>query len=348
MKNIKSKTILTFTIITIALFINGCSQKTQIKAIKSGKVLDNNIKYIGVSTFKNDNVSQSSQIDSAISSVSIDGKKYFNLVDRKNIKRVMYEKRLNDSGLVDLVNNNSSTGLTEMKSLVTGNIDINSISTLEFQEERTDFNTCIESYERKGKTYCKEYRKYKVNCQTNQYNLQTKIKIIKIENSSTLFAKTYKTKSAYKHCSDDKNILPNKRSENTRLAGIVANKLILDIAPSYIYFNATLLDDLDIELNDKQENIFDNSLTMIKHKRIKKANQMLSKLNNQLNQKSFVVLYNLAITYESLGDIQKAYQLLEKAENISLEVGDIIEEISIAIRRVKNNLIEKQKVLRQI
>lgn len=343
------KNILTFSIIIIiALFINGCSQKTQIKAIKSGKILDNNIKYIGVSNFKNDNVSQSSQIDSAISSVSINGKKYFNLVDRKNIKKVMSEKRLNDSGLVDLVNSNSSTGLTQMKSLVTGDININSISTLKFQEERTDFTTCIESYKKKGKTYCKKYKKYQVNCQTNQYNLQTKIKIIKIEYSSTLFAKTYKTKSNYTHCSDDKNILPNKRTENTRLAGIIANKLILDIAPSYIYFNVTLLDDVDIELNDKQKHIFKNALTMIKQKRIKKANQMLSKLNNQLNQKSFVVLYDLAITYESLGDIQKAYQLLEKAENISLESGDMIEEISIAIKRVKKNIVEKQKVLRFI
>jgi len=348
MSNIKTKIFITFNIILISLFISGCSQKTQIKAIKSGKVLDNDIKYIGVSTFKNDNISQSSQIDSAISGVSIQGKKYFNLVDRKNIKKVMSEKSLNDSGLVNLVNNNSTIGLKQMKALVTGDINLNSISSLKFKEERTDFDTCIKTYEKKGKTYCKEYKKYKVNCQSNQYDLQTKVKIIKIEDSSTLFAKTYKESSKHKHCSDDKNILPTKKSENSRLAGVIANRFILDIAPSYRYFNVVLLDDLDIDVTTRQENIFENSLKMIKYKRVKKANEMLLKLNNEVGEKSFVILYNLAIMQESLGNIQKAYQLLEKAENISLEKGDIIEEVSIAIKRVQNNLIEKEKVLKQM
>jgi hypothetical protein len=333
------------TLSLISFLFVGCSQKIQIKAIKSAKVNDSFIKNIGVSSFKNDYISQASQIDSAISNVIIDGKKYFNLIDRKYIYQVISEKKLNDSGLVDLINDNNSEGLSQMEVLLVGEVNLDTVSSSKFVEERTDYTTCKKQYTNKGKTYCIQYRNYNISCKANLYNVKTKIKLIKISNATTIFANTYDETITYKHCLDDKNILPNKKKVNSDLAQKIANRVIKDIAPYYVYFEVSLLDDIDIQLKDKEAKLFDNALTLIrKHKRIRKANEILTKLNNRLKGRSYVTLYNLSITEESLGNLDKAYNLIKKAENIALKKDKIIKEIIIAIKRIENSIEERKKV----
>jgi len=165
MKNIINNKLLTLNILVIlllGLFFSGCSQKIQIRAIKSAKVATHSIKHIGVSPFKNDDISQSSQIDSAIANVSISGKKYFTLIDRDNIDKIMSEKKLNDSGLVDLLSNDSVSGLSQMQALLTGEVNISDMTSSHVRETRTDYDTCIKHYMRKGKEYCSKYKKYNV------------------------------------------------------------------------------------------------------------------------------------------------------------------------------------------
>jgi hypothetical protein len=335
-------------VLIIGFLLTGCAQKIELKAIKSAKVTDSSIKNIGVSSFKNDFVSQSVQIDSAISNVRVNDKKYFTLVDKKHINKILQEQKLNDSGLVNLINTNISNGLSQIETLVVGAVIVDDLSTSFFKESRTDYDRCIKTYTSKGKTYCEQYRKYNVSCQSNKYNIKTKIKLIKVNDAKIIFADTYTASSKYKHCSDDNYTLPNQKTENSRLAQTIANKLVKDIAPSYVYFTVTLLDDIDVNLTEKQEILFENALEMIEYKRINKANQFLVDLNKQLNSKSYVVLYNLAITEESLGNIEKAYVLLKLAEDISLKTEGIVEEIVMYIYEIENNLSEKIKVKKQL
>jgi tetratricopeptide (TPR) repeat protein len=90
--------------------------------------------------------------------------------------------------------------------------------------------------------------------------------------------------------------------------------------------------------------MFDLALKLIEQKRISKANQLLSNLNKQIHNNSYVVLYDLAITAEALGDLQKAYSLLKNAEDIAISKNKLIKEISSSIQRVKNNIDQINKV----
>ena len=147
--------------VLLVIISTGCAQKVQIKALKSAEISDGAIKNIAVLPFNNDTVSQSIKIDSALSSVTINGEKYFNVIDRVNLEKIMAEKKLNDSGLVDLIHNNPTIGLQEIKTIVTGEIALNDVQQSNYLEERTDYQTCIEMVTQKdGKSYCKAYRKY--------------------------------------------------------------------------------------------------------------------------------------------------------------------------------------------
>lgn len=90
--------------ILLIFFGSGCAQKIQLKAIKSAEISDGAIKNIGVLPFANDTISQSVKIDSALNHATINGEKYFNVIDRVHLEKIMVEKKLNDSGLVDLIN----------------------------------------------------------------------------------------------------------------------------------------------------------------------------------------------------------------------------------------------------
>ena len=335
-------------VLLVSVLFQACSLKTKIKALKAAKVTDTSIRHIGINEFQNDTISQSWQINSALSSVIINNQKYFTIVNRKDITKILEEKRLNDSGLVDLVKDESSVGLSQMQSLLSGKIILNDLSSSSFYEKRTNYKRCIKTSSRKGKKYCTKYASYNVRCKLNKYTLKTNILLSKISNSKIIFTNTYTKTIQLKHCSDDNTILESKKSINSKLAKLIANDIVIDIAPSYIYFNVVLLESTDIELSSSQKAKFKIALKMIDLNRINKAYKLLYKLNKQLNNSSYVVLYDLAITQESLGNIEQAYKLYKKAEDIAINKDKVIDEISIAIQRVSKNIKQLYKVKKQL
>lgn len=344
----KNRILNIFTLFILTLFLSACSQKITIEAIKAGQVSDRSIKNIAVSPFSNDNVGQAEQIDSQLSNVQINNNKYFNVIDRKNLKKILDEKKLNDSGLVDLVSNSVNTGLKEIETLVTGTVITSNMSTTYFTEIRTDFTRCVRYIKTKdGKTVCDRFRTYDVSCKANTYNVQTKIKLTKIADASTIFSKTYGASDKISHCEDEYNIIPSKREVNTKLAGTIAKNLVLDIAPSYRYFEVEVLDDLDIDLTKSQEKKFENALKMMELKRNQKANELLKELNIQTSQRSYIILYNYGLSLEALGNPKEALEIYKKAEDISLSTEGVVKEISHALIRTKINIKEINKYNKQ-
>lgn len=332
----------------LLIFITGCAQKTQIRAIKAAQVTDKAIKNIGVLPFKSDKIAQSSQIDSAISNVKINDKNYFNLIDRNNISRIMEEKKLNDSGLVKLIKGNRTEGLAQIETLVTGKVNVSDLATSNYLESRTDYDTCVRTaYTKKGVSYCAKYRTYNVKCKANTYSVNTKVKLIKVSNSKTIFTKNYSASDKVKKCIDQNIVLPTKRDHNTKLAANIAMQLVKDIAPSYVYFTAELMDDPDIDYTEIQKGLLKTSLALIENKRLEKAKKLLKKLNKLTNFKSYVALYNYGIVNEALGNVEEALNLFKKAEDISL-MTKVEENIAIAIIRAEKNLIELQKSNKQL
>ena len=333
----------------LLVIVTGCAQKTTIKAIKAAKVSDKAIKNIGVLPFESDNIAQSSQLDSAISNLQINEKPYFNLIDRNNLKKVMSEKKLNDSGLVNLIKKNRDKGLSQIETLVTGKVNVSDVASSKYLESRTDYSRCVRyGYYKSGKRYCAAYRKYNVSCTAQTYTVNTKVKLIKISNAGTLFTNNYSASSKLSKCIDQNKVLPTKRAQNTVLAADIAKQVLKDIAPSYVYFKVVLLDDADIKYSKKDKLLLKSSLALIKGKRIKKANKLLQKLAKHTKNKSYVALYDLAVTEEALGNVKGALDLYKQAEDIALDVGKTLEEISQGIIRAEKNLAELNKANKQI
>ena len=190
--------------IFIAIFFSGCANKISIKEVKAGQIGDNSVRNIAIAKFKKDYVAQSYQIESILSRIKFDGKRYFNILDRKNLNMIMKEQKLNDSGLVD-IQNSTENGLTSVQSILTGIVDYSTVTSNRYKVKRTNYDRCLE-YEKgkKSKQYCVKFATYKVACKSYNYSVQTNIRLVKVDSSKILFSKTYNRSAKKYHCHSER------------------------------------------------------------------------------------------------------------------------------------------------
>ena len=337
---------LIYSLVIILLF-SACSSKITIKAIKPSVVSDKDIKDISIEKFTNDNISLAVNIESNMDKVIFNDKKYFNIVNRQNIDTILKEQKLQDSGLVN-TKEHTFSGLANVSSIMTGKINSTNYSTTSFYEKRTNYNRCAEyKVSKKGKKYCSRYVKYNVRCSSYDYVVDATISITKVSNSTLIYKENYSKNLTIKSCSDDSIIVPEPTTMYERISRNIANSFVLKVAPTYTYFSATIIDDEDIDYTTAQERLLKNGLKMIELNYIKKANDIFKELVVSTKYQSSTALYNLALTEESLDNLEEALKLYEKAQKISL-ANDINEDIILAVIRVTKTLKDKQKAMELI
>ncbi len=331
----------------ILLVFTACSQKTTIKALKPSIVEDNAIKKISIERIKNDDISLSSNIQSKMNNVVFNNKKYFTIINRSQSSNILKEQKLQDSGLVNL-SRNKQFGLGEVESILSGSINAKQYDKKEFYEKRTNYNKCIQ-YEinKDNKKQCSKFQTYNAICSDNIYTIRAFLSITKLENASLLYSHNFNKQKVLKDCNDYNKELPPPHSIYSILSNEIANDFLREISPSYQYFTVVLIEDEDIDYNNTEERILENSLKLIELNHLQKAKRLLNKLVLSTRSKSSTALYNLGVVNEGLGALDEAYIFYKKAESITL-VNDLDENILNAVKRIEKSLINNKKAMWQI
>lgn len=331
----------------IALLFSACSQKITVKALIPAPVGDKDIKNLSIDRFQNDDIALSHSINSKMADVKFDGKSYFNIVNREDTQKILDEQKLQDTGLV---NNNglNEYGLSDISSIISGKVNSKTYTKRSYFEQRTDYSTCVEYRVTKdNKKYCYAYRQYTVSCDMHSYSVSANIKITRVSNSDIIFSRTFLKSTDKRRCSDSAKALSSKQSVYELLAGSIAKEFVSFISPSYKYLSLTLIDDEDIDYTDAQEKMLENALKLIELKDIVSANELLKKLVNSTASQSSTALYDLGVTYEYLGDLEKAFEVYQKAKNITMQ-NDLDENIINAVNRIKRSIADSKLAKKQI
>ncbi|MEA1915786.1 MAG: hypothetical protein U9N30_10805, partial [Campylobacterota bacterium] len=246
---------------SIVVVFTACTPKITVKTLNAPKVIDINTKQMAIVTFNNDNAGQTQAIESQLNSVYFNGIKYYTLINQHNIDTIIHEKKLNNQDGFRLY-----SGSTEAKSILTGQIDFNTTSYTKYHKEIKDYDYCLrfkgdkkdrqypkQIHEKSSKqTQCIKYAIQYVPCKKQQYDLQTTLKLINIEDSKILLSKTYVESSTHNKCRDDRRILPHLAQENTHLANAIAKRFVRDITPTYSYHNIDIIEEVELTLNENQ------------------------------------------------------------------------------------------------
>jgi len=340
---------LMFGICITALFMSGCAQKVKIKALQPAEVEEMATKKnIAISSFKNDKYGLSGKIESQIAKYKLDQKRYFTVVSRKDLDKIMAEQRLQSSELMDETTSTRVGKLIGAQALINGEIASASGESGQYSKHTRE---CL-NYTKKG---CIRWRYYNVICHTTKASVSANINIVDIETGSIIYGDTlnkeYSADSCIPIISDyfslgSSTAILSKGQALNRLTTEIANEFVYKLTPNYIYFEVALLDEIELDnVTDRQEDIFEYSLEYIKAGRMDKAEQMLQELLDELDGKSYVVAYVYGVVQEAdgkLNDAKKAYILAD-----GLTMGPV-EEISLALRRIDDLIEKKERAKRQM
>jgi len=318
------------------IFFTACSPKVNIQALQPAQVDSvSQTKIIAMHNFKDDSMGLSSKIQTLLASKKIDNKNYFTLVSREDIKRILHEQKLQDSGLLDEGTAVELGNLLGAQALITGSISNKSSSDARYYVKRSK---CVDKE-------CKQMKEYSVACTTRTINLSAQIRIVAVEKGDIIFGDNLHAKKEWSACSDRNNVLPSKAHGLDLLSSKLARDFSAKLTPYYKNFSVVLLDEPDLEYTQQQEKILENALIYIERQRYTKADDLLSRLLSQTQERSFVAAYNLGVVKEVQGSLQEAQELYALADNLSIEP---VEEIDFAIRRISRSITSRHVALEQI
>lgn len=322
------KHIILFTL--IAIVFAGCTQKMSIRSLVPAEIdRATNTKIISVSAFNNDRFGLSTKIELSLASKKIDGKNFFTIVSRRDFNKIIQEQKLQNSGLIQIDTIVEAGRLIGAEAIISGDVDNVLSKDSRYREKRSK---CADKK-------CKEYIKYSVSCQKRKVSLSANIKMVDVEVGDIIYVQELSKSATWTRCSDNEKIIPSVSTGAKQLATSMANSFTYKMTPRYTYQSVVLLNDADLDYDDYQENLLENSLTYIKQNRFDKAEMLLVKLIDSTDKQSYVPFYNLGIVREVQGDYSGAQEYYMMADNLVLEP---ITEISKAVIRIKS-VIEKHK-----
>ncbi len=329
---------LLFIIFIISLFINGCAQKVQIKALHPAEVGEMATKKrVAISKFKNDNYSLSGKIESEIAKHKLDKKRYFSVVNRKDLGKVIAEQKLQSSELMDGDTTTRVGLLIGASAIINGEIATQNATSGRYYQQK---EKCLKRTKKDG---CIKYKYYSVTCNTLTAIVSANINILDVQSGSVIYGDTITKEYDGDTCSGS---IYSKTQALNRLTSQIASEFVYKLTPHYIYFSVDLLDKIELDdVTDMQENNFENSLAYIEDGRMDKAENLLQNLIDNFDGQSYVVAYVLGVTQEAQGklyDAKRAYILADDMSNES------VDEINSALVRIKNLITKRDEAIKQI
>ena len=311
------------------ILLTGCSSKQlTVKSLHPSKIPNEKIYSLYIEDFVNDDIYQSLKIQNKLANKTIEGKKVFRV--------------LNDYQNVDAI--------------IQGSLN----STLNYSiyyEEEIDYKRCrYYKYEEKKKTKkCMDYYVRVIPCENREYAVQTNLKLLKKNTNEILFAKTYNKSRNIQECFNYHyypyhSIPKDKREINTKLAALIADEFLDDISPHYEYWDINIIEELSEDsliFTDEQKNRFQKIIELMEKRNLDLSLDALIKLNQEFDNKSYEVIYNIALIYEAKSNLYEANKLYNEAKYLVKDL-DNLSLINNGINRTKKNLEEKIKAKSQL
>lgn len=338
-----------------AVFMSGCAQKrVAIKMLEPAEVgVLANKKHIAVAKFKNDTVGLAGKIEANLANATVDGKKYFTVVNRQQMNKILAEQKLQSSEMIDPSTASKIGKLIGVQAMITGEVASATGTMGSYLQDRKE---CLRYY--KDGSGCAQWHFYKVRCHTTTATVSANMSIIDVETAAVLYGDSYNKTYSADSCkagqttlaglltfdTGPKQILSKNQAIN-KLTEYIAHDFALKLVPHYVTLNVNLLEDLDFDANDAQKKRFEYALKYINAGRAKKAEKMLQQLLDEVDGNSAVIAYDLGVVKEALGKLDEAQKLYQLADDKTIEP---VEEINQAILRIQSAIEKRKKAAEQM
>ena len=287
-----------------------------------------------------DNSSYTSELESLVAGIKIDGESYFTVVDREatNVRQEEWERAAND--MAD-DSNNIEFGNLKIADTMLGGTIIRKKSESNHVENRRKCSSRTDD----GK--CANYVDYQVRCTKQVAKLGLKLRIINVS-TSRVKVEGYELQQDNAYCSDR----GNRRDYNAMYDTIfpyILRQVRKDIAPYYQSVDIKLLHKPDDGLKDNKPALekLENGIVFFRAGQTERGCEAFRQAAG-LYGSSHVIYYNLGVCGEINGDFDEALAMYNRAENVSPVDRKILVNIGNAKKRVEVLKRDHQKAISQL
>jgi hypothetical protein len=337
-------------IIIVSFLFSGCATKVPVQMLQPARHHQASLtKTVAVLPFSGRGGHEiSSEVESIISGINIDGKPYFNLVDRASIDKVMSEMKLSTSGIIDQSTAVRLGKMIQAQGIYTGIVSVANTKDQFYTERREECERYKQKYNSKTREYestgeCAYYRRWTVNCTKRTANFSTTPKLINVETSRVVYSQNLSGSADSQGCEDR-----TPPSDESVLLGQAQGKAMAqfrqDIAPYYVTNMIKLFESTDKIESSLAKDKLKAGVNWADKKRIDVACTTWAEALS-LAPNSPSLLYNLAVCAESRAEYQAALDLYKKADR---ELGKPDDDITLAIARINTAISNQKKLQEQI
>ncbi len=337
-----------FLLLSFFMILTGCATKVRVNMLQPAAFHQASLtKAVAVLPFSGTGGREfAAEIEGVLSSVNIDDKQYFTLVDRASLDKIIDEMKFSQSGLIDQSTAARIGKMVGAQGIYTGVVTLSNSKSTRYKEERRECRQREIKYDKDGKPYegsCISWRNYQVRCTKRTANFEVTPKLIEVSTGRILYSRNLAGGANSSGCED--RTLPAEEQELlTKAKNDVKKKFRKDVAPYYVTTEITIMDSTDgIESKEAKEK-FKAGIEYADKGRIDSACELWGAARI-LAPQSFAILYDLGVCAESRGDSEAALTLYKQADKM---LGKPDDDITLALTRVNAAIKNRKKLEEQL
>lgn len=325
------------SLLCISLFIlNTCGPQVHLRVLEPvGIPRAARMKRLSVAQLSQDTFNIGSQIEVKLASVRIEGKPYFTVISRDDLKRILQEQRLQNSGLVNAKQAVALGELMGAHAIISGSIGPKSVQISRSVKERTKCSDPL----------CKQEKIDRVPCAKMKVQLALQLKLVDVQGGDIIYGHQDQQEQTWSACEGEANPLPTQQEVLMILAQKLVDRFIEKLAPKYVSYSISLISEPDIALSSSALEQFLGGVKFLEKKRYDRAQRVFEGLAGGEGSKSIAVLYHLGVSLEAQGQLTDALRIYEHADQIALQPVDLISE---ALKRIHKRLDDQGELRKQL
>ena len=324
--------------------LSGCATKIKVNMLQPAQYHEASLtKAIAVMPFQgHGGKAFSAELEGILASIGFDDKRYFTLVDRASIDKIISEMQLSQSGLVDQKTAVKLGKLIGAQGIYTGIVTQNKYDDNTYREDRQTCTRYEKKRDKDGHEYqgsCLSWNRYTVSCNKRVANFAVSPRLVEVSTGRILYSRDLSSMADSSGCEDTRQVLSElvlleKAKES------VKNEFRRDIAPYYVTLEIKLMDSTDGIESSAAKDKLKSGIEYADKGRMDNACELWGEARI-IAPNSYVLLYNLGVCAESRGDLDAALGLYKQADKM---LGKPEDDITLALNRVEGAIRNRAKI----
>jgi len=327
-------------LLALILLYTGCATKIKTTMLAPAKSHEaSTLKRIAVLTFSGRGARNlNADIEALLVKIRVNDKPYFSVVERSAMQKILREQAFHLSGAVDQKTAVKIGRLVGAEGVILGTVVRNSTENSRYSERRSK---CVSRDKDKK---CKKWRQYTVSCTQRDAWFSFIPKVVNVATGEIVASETLTGHTSDKGCSGSGQPIRGKGEMLAEAKKQALSKFRLIMAPYRVSMKIVLLDDDDSDPPDAAEDRIERGIEWAKAGRMDRACELWHEARD-IHPKGYAIHYLLGVCAEISGDLDKALQCYQKADRMT---GEPVEEINQALGRIRVRIGKERRLEQQL